>query len=32
VGTPEEVAKYHKESWTGKFLREVLKKGRIMKK
>ena len=32
AGTPEEVAKYHKESWTGKFLREVLKKGRIMKK
>lgn len=25
-GTPEEVAKYHKESWTGKYLREVLKK------
>ncbi len=26
AGTPEEVAKYHKESYTGKFLREVLKK------
>lgn len=25
-GTPEEVAKYHKESYTGKYLREVLKK------
>lgn len=25
-GTPEEVAKYHKESWTGKYLRDVLKK------
>lgn len=24
-GTPEEVAKWHKESWTGKYLREVLK-------
>ena len=23
-GTPEEVAKYHKESWTGKYLKEVL--------
>ncbi|MFA6159642.1 MAG: excinuclease ABC subunit UvrA [Parcubacteria group bacterium] len=23
-GTPEEVAKYHKESWTGKYLREIL--------
>ena len=26
TGSPEEVAKYHKESYTGKFLREVLKK------
>ncbi|MFA6383158.1 MAG: excinuclease ABC subunit UvrA [Parcubacteria group bacterium] len=26
TGEPEEVAKYHKESYTGKFLREVLKK------
>ncbi|HPN85365.1 MAG TPA: ATP-binding cassette domain-containing protein [Victivallales bacterium] len=26
TGTPEEVVKYHKESWTGKYLREVLKK------
>jgi excinuclease ABC subunit A len=26
TGTPEEVAKYHKESYTGKFLREALKK------
>ena len=26
TGTPEEVAKYHKESYTGKFLREVLQK------
>jgi len=26
AGTPEEVAKYYKESYTGKFLREVLKK------
>jgi excinuclease ABC subunit A len=26
TGTPEEVAKYHKESWTGKYLKEVLKK------
>jgi len=26
AGTPEEVAKYHKESYTGKYLREVLKK------
>jgi excinuclease ABC subunit A len=26
TGTPEEVAKYHKESWTGKYLRDVLKK------
>ena len=26
TGDPEEVAKYHKESWTGKYLREVLKK------
>jgi excinuclease ABC subunit A len=25
-GTPEEVSKYHKESWTGKYLREILKK------
>ena len=25
-GTPEEVAKWHKESWTGKFLKEALKK------
>ena len=25
-GTPEEVAKYHKESWTGKFLKEILSK------
>ncbi|MDO9231538.1 MAG: excinuclease ABC subunit UvrA [bacterium] len=25
-GTPEEVAKYHKESWTGRYLKEVLKK------
>lgn len=25
-GTPEEVAKYWKESWTGKYLREALKK------
>ena len=25
TGTPEEVAKYHKESWTGKYLREVLR-------
>ena len=25
-GTPEEVAKYWKESWTGKYLKEVLKK------
>jgi excinuclease ABC subunit A len=25
-GTPEEVAKYYKESWTGKYLREILKK------
>jgi excinuclease ABC subunit A len=25
-GPPEEVAKYHKESWTGKYLKEVLKK------
>ena len=24
-GTPEEVAKYHKESWTGKYLKEVLR-------
>ena len=23
-GTPEEVVKYHKESWTGRYLREVL--------
>jgi excinuclease ABC subunit A len=23
-GTPEEVAKYHKESWTGRYLREIL--------
>lgn len=26
TGSPEEVIKYHKESYTGKFLREVLKK------
>jgi len=26
TGPPEEVVKYHKESYTGKFLREVLKK------
>jgi excinuclease ABC subunit A len=26
AGTPEEVAKWHKESYTGKYLREVLKK------
>jgi excinuclease ABC subunit A len=26
TGTPEEVAKYHEESYTGKFLREVLEK------
>ncbi len=26
TGTPEEVAKYHKESWTGKYLKEVLSK------
>jgi excinuclease ABC subunit A len=26
TGTPEEVAKYYEESYTGKFLREVLKK------
>jgi len=26
TGTPEEVIKYHKESWTGKFLREVLRR------
>ncbi len=26
TGPPEEVAKYHQESYTGKFLREVLKK------
>lgn len=26
TGTPEEVAKYRKESWTGKYLGEVLKK------
>jgi excinuclease ABC subunit A len=26
TGTPEEVIKYHKESWTGKYLREILKK------
>lgn len=26
TGTPEEVAKYHKESWTGKYLKEVLNK------
>jgi excinuclease ABC subunit A len=26
TGTPEEVARYYKESYTGKFLREVLKK------
>jgi excinuclease ABC subunit A len=26
TGTPEEVAKWHKESYTGKYLREVLKK------
>lgn len=26
TGPPEEVAKYHKESWTGKYLKEVLKK------
>jgi excinuclease ABC subunit A len=25
-GTPEEVAKWHKESWTGKYLKDVLKK------
>ena len=25
-GTPEEVAKWHKESYTGKYLREILKK------
>ena len=25
-GTPEEVAKWHKESWTGKYLKEVLNK------
>ena len=25
TGPPEEVVKYHKESYTGKFLREVLK-------
>jgi excinuclease ABC subunit A len=25
TGTPEEVAKYYKESWTGKYLKEVLK-------
>ncbi|MEI6588051.1 MAG: excinuclease ABC subunit UvrA [Candidatus Moraniibacteriota bacterium] len=24
-GTPEEVAKWHKESWTGRYLKEVLK-------
>lgn len=24
AGTPEEVVKYHKESWTGKYLKEVL--------
>jgi excinuclease ABC subunit A len=24
TGTPEEVAKYHKESWTGKYLKECL--------
>jgi excinuclease ABC subunit A len=24
TGTPEEVAKYHKESWTGKYLKDVL--------
>lgn len=29
AGTPEEVAKYHKESWTGKFLREVLEENKI---
>jgi excinuclease ABC subunit A len=26
TGTPEEVIRYHEESWTGKYLREVLKK------
>jgi excinuclease ABC subunit A len=26
TGPPEEVVKYHKESWTGKYLKEVLKK------
>jgi len=26
TGTPEEIAKWHKESYTGKYLREVLKK------
>lgn len=31
AGTPEEVAKYHKESWTGKFLREVLEENKIKK-
>jgi excinuclease ABC subunit A len=25
-GTPEEVAKWHKESWTGRYLREYLKR------
>jgi excinuclease ABC subunit A len=25
-GTPEEVAKYHKESWTGKYLKDILRK------
>jgi len=26
TGTPEEIAKWHKESYTGKYLREALKK------
>ena len=26
TGEPEEIAKYHKESYTAKYLREVLKK------
>ena len=26
TGPPEEVVKYHKESWTGRYLKEVLKK------
>ncbi len=30
-GTPEEVAKYHKESWTGKYLKEVLSRKQEVK-